>query len=214
MYFTGNQGTFRKDRERALYAGYVGVLPEDYQLATLLEIEAYHRQHEARWSLVENNIGLAFVALRKLVPECQRDDYLWDVAIPTMYRCAELYDPAKAKLSTYMVNCVYLATLTERRKRHEFGQLLDDIPVGDTPSDNSLQYVMDTLTDRERLILHFRFWKGFTYGQIGQLLGVGKERVRQILEDVLFKCRRVLNGNHPDDSGGDLSSVSQHRSIK
>lgn len=213
MYFTGNQGTFRRDRERALYAGYVGVLPEDYQLATLLEIEAYHKQHNARWSLVENNIGLAFVAFRKLVLKHEQDNYLWDVAIPTMYRCAELYNPVEAKLSTYLVSSIRFAVLTERRKRHEFGQLRDDICVEDAPSDNSLQYVMDALDPRERLILHFHFWKGWTNAQIGELLGVGRERVRQLMDRALSKCRRVLNGNHSDDFSGDLFSVSQHGDV-
>lgn len=58
--------------------------------------------------------------------------------------------------------------------------------------DGSLEYVLHTLTERERRILGFRYKEGLTYEEIGKRECVTRERIRQIHAKALRKLR------HPD----------------
>jgi RNA polymerase primary sigma factor len=59
--------------------------------------------------------------------------------------------------------------------------------------DGELEKVLDSLTDRERVVLMHRFGlhdtKSYTLEEIGKLLGVTRERVRQIESQALAKLR-------------------------
>lgn len=58
--------------------------------------------------------------------------------------------------------------------------------------DGSLEYVLHTLTERERRILGFRYKDGLIYEEIGKCECVSHERIRQINAKALRKLR------HPD----------------
>lgn len=58
--------------------------------------------------------------------------------------------------------------------------------------DGSLEYVLHTLTERERRILGFRYKDGLIYEEIGKRECVTRERIRQINARALRKLR------HPD----------------
>lgn len=58
--------------------------------------------------------------------------------------------------------------------------------------DGSLEYVLHTLTERERRILGFRYKDGLTFVEIGKRECVTHERIRQINAKALRKLR------HPD----------------
>lgn len=55
--------------------------------------------------------------------------------------------------------------------------------------DGSLEYVLHTLTERERRILGFRYKEGLTYEEIGKRECVTRERIRQINVRFLRKLR-------------------------
>lgn len=55
--------------------------------------------------------------------------------------------------------------------------------------DGSLEYVLHTLTERERRILGFRYKEGLTYEEIGKRECVTRERIRQINVRLLRKLR-------------------------
>jgi RNA polymerase primary sigma factor len=59
--------------------------------------------------------------------------------------------------------------------------------------ENELERVMSSLTERERIVLMHRFGlhdtKSHTLEEIGKLLGVTRERVRQIESQALAKLR-------------------------
>lgn len=48
---------------------------------------------------------------------------------------------------------------------------------------------LETLTEKEQKILHLRFQSGLTQEQVGKILGVTKERIRQIEDKALQKLR-------------------------
>lgn len=58
--------------------------------------------------------------------------------------------------------------------------------------DGSLEYVLHTLTEREQLVLDFRYKEELTFEEIGKRFCVTRERIRQIHAKSLRKLR------HPD----------------
>lgn len=56
--------------------------------------------------------------------------------------------------------------------------------------DGSLEYVLHSLTERERRILDFRYKDGLTFEEIGKHFCVTRERIRQIHAKSLRKLRR------------------------
>ncbi|MGQ9632472.1 MAG: sigma-70 family RNA polymerase sigma factor [bacterium] len=85
------------------------------------------------------------------------------------------------------------------------GRLLDVIPGDDeepVPSllilKHRLTKMMGELREREREVLALRFGingkRQYTLGEIGRLMGVSKERVRQIESNALRKLRRKFGG--------------------
>ena len=55
--------------------------------------------------------------------------------------------------------------------------------------DGSLEYVLHSLTERERRILDFRYKDGLTFEEIGKRFCVTRERIRQIHAKALRKLR-------------------------
>ena len=55
--------------------------------------------------------------------------------------------------------------------------------------DGSLEYVLHTLTERERRVLDFRYKDGLTFEEIGKRECVTRERIRQIHANSLRKLR-------------------------
>lgn len=52
---------------------------------------------------------------------------------------------------------------------------------------------LETLTDRERYVVRMRFWEDKTLKEVGDMLGLSRERVRQIQEDSLAKLKRSVH---------------------
>ena len=55
--------------------------------------------------------------------------------------------------------------------------------------DGSLEYVLHSLTERERRVLDFRYKDGLTFEEIGKRFCVTRERIRQIYIRALIKLR-------------------------
>ena len=62
--------------------------------------------------------------------------------------------------------------------------------------DGSLEYVLHTLTERERRVLDFRYKEGLTFEEIGKRFCVTRERIRQIHAKALRKLRRPERLNY------------------
>ena len=62
--------------------------------------------------------------------------------------------------------------------------------------DGSLEYVLRTLTERERLVLDFRYKDGLTFEEIGKRECVTRERIRQIHAKSLRKLRHPERLNY------------------
>lgn len=57
------------------------------------------------------------------------------------------------------------------------------------PLDKDSLWFMECLSVREQLILRCRFFYGMTYGQVGKVVKISKERVRQVLKEIFERIR-------------------------
>ncbi|XCP85853.1 sigma-70 family RNA polymerase sigma factor [Roseburia hominis] len=79
------------------------------------------------------------------------------------------------------------------RKRADYPlNLLRDIPVGQILSDDQLkglEYVLGQLTEREQMVLEYRYVKGMNYSEIGAAFELTGSRIQQIIKRALRKLR-------------------------
>jgi len=64
-----------------------------------------------------------------------------------------------------------------------------DLVIDNELSDECKEVLSKALTDRERKIIEYRFIKSLTLEQTGEIIGVTRERIRQIQETALRKLR-------------------------
>lgn len=78
----------------------------------------------------------------------------------------------------------------EERLYCDVFQLKDLVDV-EVPFDlvASVKFISKKLNKRERRILFFRYWRNYTLKEIGEKLGVTKERIRQLCAGILRKLR-------------------------
>lgn len=85
-------------------------------------------------------------------------------------------------------------------------KLTDPTP---TPEDQTLlserrrllsELMQERLTERQRKILYFRFVNDFTFEQVGQRIGLSRERIRQIEHEAIRRLRTTIYQNERYDS--------------
>jgi len=69
------------------------------------------------------------------------------------------------------------------------GDLKENVSVYDVYITGLLETIETYLTEREKLSLYYRYERGWALGDIGDKFGVGKERIRQIINKALRKLR-------------------------
>jgi RNA polymerase primary sigma factor len=182
--------------------------PENHQE----KLEWFRRWKRLRDYLVEENLGLVYTMMnrfhsREVDWEDQRSEALY-----ALMRAVEGFNPwAGYKFSTYACNAIVRALVHIARKtnlyRSRFPVEHDDWHEHPQGDDERAQLYADRLnrvlnenlcdlTDREALILDWRFpmdgGSGLTLGEVGNAIGLSKERVRQIQKSALDKLREVI----------------------
>ena len=175
-----------------------------------------------RWKLirdylVERNLGLIYsIGSRFRSRDVEWDDVRGE-AFYAMVRAVEGFNPWFGfRFSTYACNAIRRALIhlgrkaTQHRIRFPVGHdpAFEQPLEADTDSDSDLYLdrlnrVLDQnlaeLTDREAMILDRRFprdgGEALTLGEVGEVIGLSKERVRQIQKRALSKLREVLDGD-------------------
>jgi len=172
----------------------------------------------ARSKLVEQNMGLVGTFSARLCrkwPSLDFDDVKQQAAI-ALFDATTQFDPRRGfRFSTYATLAIIRRITQYRRrmmKRRHPGELIDFDTVRDhrcaAPEDRIdrddnrrdakrlLRRLMRKLTDQEVEILKLRFGfidqRTYTFKEISGQFGVSKERIRQIQEKALDKCRRAV----------------------
>lgn len=165
--------------------------------------------------LVERNLGLVYTMIRGLRRHAMEWDDLRSEACIALTRAVERFNPWRGfRFSTYGCNVIRRAAIHAVRRENKYRlrfpfeqptwaeQPLPADAWTDLYVDRlnqALSHNLGELTAREALVLARRFPTdgevGLTLGQIGEVVGLSKERVRQIQNNALKKLREVLDAD-------------------
>jgi RNA polymerase primary sigma factor len=180
-----------------------------------------HESWRDRWKairehLVEKNLGLAHICCRRFRFQSMDEDDVLSEAMCGLGRAIDRFNPWRGfRFSTYACNVIGRALMrrgkSESRYRHAFPVQHDDSYERATePPDSRKELCLDRLrvvldrnlgelTDLEATVLSHRFCRDphseLTYQEIGKLIGLSKERVRQIQNAAIRKLRAVLDSD-------------------
>lgn len=172
-----------------------------------------------RWRLireyiVERNLGLAYSIISRFGSRKLDEDDLLSDAMLGLTRATDRFNPWRGyRFSTYACNVIARALMRRGKRERHYRQLFPvqfdvSFEKPDAPPDSQtelyverLNRVLDgnlgELTDLESNILAQRFPDDsgvrLTFQQIGETVGLSKERVRQIQNVALGKLRGVLS---------------------
>ncbi len=171
----------------------------DVELAEA-DARAVREAIEARQKLASENRGLVACALRKLgLP--RDDEDLWSAGLLGLTRAAQHYNPERGfKFSTYGFYCARREILNELRTRNRWrretcstdlsdpGNMVEAVAAAPEENDPGRDLAADLaraieeadLTTNERTAIRARFFQGKTLEEVGEELGVSRERARQI----------------------------------
>ncbi len=195
------------------------VLFEALHSCALRTTKGYHRKAwDARWLtirnyIVEQNLGLAYLASKPFRGLPLEED-AEAAAMENLIRCVEIFNPWRGfRFSTYAVNGMR-RTLWQlkysRKRRVEDERCSSYEDAWETPAEapdeglalrvDALRHALDTnsaeLDDRQLYIIQHRHPSGgvrqSTLKEVGDAVGLTKERVRQIQEQALKKLRGAL----------------------
>lgn len=171
------------------------------------------RWQVVREHIVEKNLGLVHLTMRRFRFQTLDEDDLLSEAMYGLGRAIDRFNPWKGfRFSTYACNVIARALLRRGKGESRYRRLFPvqhdasyekPSEVGDYRMDlclERLRRVLDRnlgeLTDLEATVLSHRFPMDReprrTFQEIGTLVGLSKERVRQIQNIALQKLRRVL----------------------
>jgi RNA polymerase primary sigma factor len=173
-----------------------------------------------RWKLVrdyivEQNLGLAY----SIVGRFRAKDVDWDElrseAFLALIRAVEGFNPWRGfRFSTYACNAIMRSLVHLAKKANKYrlrfpvehdasferpGRLDGRSDLFADRLNRALDLNLGELTDQETLVIGWRFplggGLGRTLGEVGDAMGLSKERVRQIQKSALEKLRQVLEAD-------------------
>ena len=172
-----------------------------------------------RWQLirehiVERNLGLVYSMISRFSGKRIDEDDLLSDAMLGLTRAVDRFNPWKGyRFSTYACNVIARALMRRGKRDRHYRQLFPvqfdvtferPVPGSDFQADLYVERLhrvlsgnLGELTDLESRILAKRFpneqGARLTFQEIGETVGLSKERVRQIQNIALRKLRNVLD---------------------
>jgi RNA polymerase sigma factor (sigma-70 family) len=172
------------------------------------------RWRAIREFIVERNLGLVYSMIKRFGSRRLDEDDLLSDAMYGLTRAVDRFNPWKGyRFSTYACNVIARALMRRGKRESNYRRLFpvqhdatferpDHLPDADSELYvERLQIALDgnlgELTDLEYKILAQRFperhREKLTFQEIGDTVGLSKERVRQIQNIALRKLREVLD---------------------
>jgi RNA polymerase primary sigma factor len=196
-------------------AAYQASRPVNQRRSAKAEREAWTERWEAiREFIVQQNLGLVYSMIGRFGSRHMDEDDLQSEAMFALSRAVDRFNPWRGyKFSTYACNVIARALMRRGKQETNYRRLFPvqhdmsfERPEGLPDLDaglyvERLQRVLDDnlgeLTDLETKILSHRFppeqEPRLTFQEIGNAIGLSKERVRQIQNIALIKLRGVLD---------------------
>jgi RNA polymerase sigma factor (sigma-70 family) len=174
--------------------------------------------------VIKENIGLIGRAkhLKRIVWDSDLSDEATTVGMEALCRAAELWNPEISAWSTYAMRSILSRFHKLRKDATKHDRERNEIPDYAPPSileqasiidQDMYQWCIDGFTERERECATLLF-SGMTLVQVGEILGVTKERVRQIILQAVKRVRdEVKEMGLPVRSSNSLGNRLKSESI-
>lgn len=148
----------------------------------------------ARFARPVYGLGMRLLGSREAAEELVQDVFL------TAWRKAERYDPARGRLSTWLMVIAHNLGVDRLRRRSGRGDVaLDSVEeVAETPveEERTLDWaiasaMLRAVSARERRLLLLAYYRGWTAREIAEADGIPIGTVKTRLRSALIKLRRV-----------------------
>ena len=172
------------------------------------------RRMAIRDYIVESNFGLTYSMIGQYGPGEVSDDLFSDAQL-ALINAVDKFNPFRGyRFSTYACSAIHNALMYRRKKAADYHRRFivhhdTTVDRAEPESDTSLDLYVERLrraldrnlgglTPVESEVLDYRFpleeeRRRLTLRQLGNIMGVSKERVRQIQNAALLKIREVLD---------------------
>ena len=117
-----------------------------------------------------------------------------------VYQSLPVFDPGKAKFTTWLYRVTFNYCLNHRRKKRAITLPLEDIspalrsefPGAQLAEEEVLQQAIGKLTDRQRAVVILRYFWGLPYAVIAQILDIPLGTVKSRIDLALKTLRKIL----------------------
>lgn len=185
--------------------------------------------------LAADNVRLAYKFASKNPVHGLDFEEVVSICLMGLVRAARLFNPNRARFSTFAYKCMRSAICADIKAQtydnriinklatpfatNRFGRLIEPAdPKSDSDAAESneaafsLRLAMERLEDRDAMVLRWRFFDGLTLSQVGEKLGITRERVRQIQVEALTELRRILDKKwRPGPGARKLAQMERQR---
>lgn len=150
------------------------------------------------WWDILKHFPACYKILKDLGYRGEYDPIVHDVGIPVIVRCLRSYDPKKGKFSTYMwpsLKTGFAAAMRTRYHGELNSNMPDEIKCLELEHRDHVLYLLKGLDKYDQHLLVLHFWKGLTYEELADTLGVAKSTVCNHIRRALDRCRRRHNAS-------------------
>lgn len=137
----------------------------------------------------------------------EAEDALQEIFV-RVHRSLSRFDPRKGAFSTWLYRITFNYCLNERRKRRTLSAPLDQVHpalMGEFPGEHlaekqALEQAIQALSDRQKTVVILRYYGGFSYAEISEILDIPLGTVKSRLDLALKTLRKGL-GESESHSG-------------
>jgi RNA polymerase sigma factor (sigma-70 family) len=170
----------------------------EQELVALLQ----QRNEKAFGYLYDNYSGALYGIVNSIVTDKEiANDVLQNVFV-NIWRKIELYDAAKGRLFTWMLNIARNASIDELRskgyrdsqKNQSLSENVDlaGVVTGPAINDVGLKKVLTKLKSELRVLVDLSYFQGFTHEEISKLLNIPLGTVKTRIRSALIQLRTMI----------------------
>ena len=161
------------------------------------------RSEKAFSYLYDNYSGALYGIVHAIITEDETaNDVLQDVFI-NIWRKIELYDPAKGRLFTWMLNIARNAAIDKVRSKG-FRDSLKNQPISENVdinvglainpavNDVGLRKIISNLKEEQRVLIDLSYFQGFTHEEIAKATNIPLGTVKTRIRSALIQLRNLI----------------------
>lgn len=171
----------------------------EHELVAMLK----EQSNDAFNYLYDNYSGALFTIISQIVTDKETaDDVLQEVFL-NIWKKIDMYDAAKGRLFTWMLNIARNAAIDKLRSkgyRNSFkNQSISDsedgginVSVNPETSDVGLKKMLTKLKDEYRTLIDLSYFQGFTHDEISKIMGIPLGTVKTRIRTALSQLRIMI----------------------